>query len=57
MTYNNNEFAPANGGKAQVLDKPVTGGGGDVETQDRHPQDKVLEYLKDGQPTEDEFCT
>ena len=25
--------------------------------EERHPQDKVLEYLKDGQPAEDEFCT
>ena len=25
--------------------------------EDRHPQDKVLEYLKDGQPVNDEFCT
>ena len=54
-TYNNNEFAPAvNKGTAQVLDKPV---GNDLKQEDRHPQDKVLEYLKDGQPAEDEFCT
>ena len=44
MTYNNNEFAPVNA-KAQVLDKPV---GNDLKQEDRHPQDKVLEYLKDG---------
>lgn len=46
MTYNNNEFAPtATNAKAQVLDKPV---GNDLKQEDRHPQDKVLEYLKDG---------
>lgn len=29
----------------------------ETKKEERHPQDKVLEYLKDGQPTEEEFCT
>ena len=29
----------------------------EAKKEERHPQDKVLEYLKDGQPAEDEFCT
>lgn len=55
-TYNTNEFGPSGkqGGpkvehNAQEQHKAAA--------EDRHPQDKVLEYRKEGQPTEDEFCT
>jgi len=58
LTYNNNEFAPPN--KPVVVSPTVVADkvqkAGDLN-EDRHPQDKVLEYLKDGVPTEDEFCT
>ena len=58
--YNNNEFAPTLPNRGNTAAQKTAG---DADTknkekqEERHPQDKVLEYLKDGQPTEDEFCT
>ena len=47
-------MAPAQKVTNEALAKPVIEKN---KVEDRHPQDKVLEYLKDGVPAEDEFCT
>ena len=53
--YNNGEYGPP--GARGPIAMPPEPEPAEPKKEERHPQDKVLEYLKDGQPAEDEFCT